>query len=322
MSIFEGDLWSDDIVAWTAAPAVTLSAGAAGERRALPRLRELLKLQVRALVHRRRTRAWLALLNSHPAFAECVRHWPRMLYKIYRPYLTLNLDMDARLAAIASHYRFLFGRGLAPLVVQAVRAGVPLAHLEGKTGVRYTVELRAVGTLEREGDLALQLCAEGRVVYSLAFTFTTPAGAPVIHVGCIQGPKTGDGLELNRQATRELHGLRPKQLLLTLVRQLGNGFGCAHLQLVGNANRVVRSAIRQGKVCADYDTFWTEAGATPRADGDYQLACLPLAEPDMAAIPSRKRSEARKRHELCLNAADAVAARFGLPPLPALRAAA
>jgi uncharacterized protein VirK/YbjX len=307
MSIFEGsDLWSDDIVAWTAAPAVTIASGAAGERRPVAYLRELVKLAARALVHRRRTQAWLQLLNSHPAFAECVRHWPRMLYKIYRPYLTLNLDMDERLAVIAGHYRFLFGRGMAPLVVQAVRAGVPLAHLAGKSGTPYTVQLRAVGTLEREGELALQLCADGAVVYSLAFTILTPFGAPVIHVGCIQGPKTGDGLELNRQATRELHGLRPKQLLLTMVRQLGYGFGCAHLQLVGNGNRVVRSALKQGKVRADYDAFWSEAGATRRADGDFQLACLPLAEPDMAGIPSRKRSEAR----------------FGLPRLPAFRQAA
>jgi uncharacterized protein VirK/YbjX len=77
---------------------------------------------------------------------------------------------------------------------------------------------------------------------------------------------------------------------------------------VGNANRTVCRSVRQGKVHADYDGLWQELDATVRADGDYRLPCAALAEPDLAAVASKKRSEARKRHETLAGLADAITA--------------
>jgi uncharacterized protein VirK/YbjX len=39
-------------------------------------------------------------------------------------------------------------------------------------------------------------------------------------------------------------------------------------------------------------------GARRRPDGDYEMDCAPLAAPDLEAIPSKKRAEARRRYEL------------------------
>jgi uncharacterized protein VirK/YbjX len=69
---------------------------------------------------------------------------------------------------------------------------------------------------------------------------------------------------------------------------------------------VIYKAIRHGRVLADYDGLWTELGARLRADGDYELDCAALAAPDLEAIASKKRSEARKRFELVKGLADAV----------------
>jgi uncharacterized protein VirK/YbjX len=76
--------------------------------------------------------------------------------------------------------------------------------------------------------------------------------------------------------------------------------------LVSNRNRVIYKAIRNGRVLADYDQLWTELGATLRPDGDWELTCAPVAAPDLDGIPSKKRSEARKRHELVSRLADDV----------------
>jgi uncharacterized protein VirK/YbjX len=54
---------------------------------------------------------------------------------------------------------------------------------------------------------------------------------------------------------------------------------------VSNANRVVKSAIRQGRVHSDYDQLWIELGAEQQQDGDYLLACRPLAPLDLDSIP-------------------------------------
>lgn len=277
---------------------ITLRSGLAGTSGPLSRMRDSVKLQWRALSNREATLGWLQLLNSHPLFADLVKARPRLLYKIYRPYLSNALDCRQRLALLQDHYRFVFRRGLGPLVVQAARRAVVLSSIEGKSGLPYHLQLRAIEPLEREGELVLQLMQGETLVYSSAFSFFNSDAGMTLGIGCMQGPQGEHGLQTIKDATRELHGLRPKNLMVRLLRQLGHEYGCAELRLVGNANRALTSsATRKGKVHADYDSLWQELEAQPRADGDFRLACEALGAPDMAAIPSKKRSEARKRHE-------------------------
>jgi uncharacterized protein VirK/YbjX len=314
MKLFENqDGWSD-LALGRVAPSVTLGQGVSARLARLPYLRERIKLHARALFHRSHTRAWIEVLNSHPAFAEYIQHCPRLVDKIYRPYLTTKLGMSDRLAVLRSHYQFMFRHGLGQMIAQATRTGVTLGSIEGKTGARYQVRLRAVEPMEREGELVMQLVEGTALVYSVAFTFSDLHGFSIVSVGCIQGPKDGDGLGSIRQATRELHGMRPKQLLVCLVRQLGYELGCTQMRLVGNANRVVHGAMRQGRVLADYDQLWAELGAEKRFDGDFQLPCEPIQPPDLEKICSKKRSEARKRHNLAMELATEVARNFCVRP--------
>ena len=275
---------------------ITIQSGAAGFD-GLARLRETLKLSLRAFLHRRATYGWLQLLNSHPLFADLVKARPRLVYKIYRPYLSNTMDSLQRVALLEQHYRFAFRQGLGPLTVRAARSAVVLAEVAGKSGLPYTLQLCAIEPMEREGELVLQLLQGDELVYSCAFSFFQGEQGMVLGIGCMQGPRGEQGLQLIKDATRELHGLRPKNLMVRLLRQIGYDYGCSALRLVGNVNRAVCGAARQGKVHADYDGLWQECEAQLRADGNYQLACEDLAPPDLAAIPSKKRSEARKRHE-------------------------
>jgi uncharacterized protein VirK/YbjX len=303
--------WAEQLVA-NAEPSISIRSGVSRDLKPVPYWRELLKLKVRALVHQEQTRRWLELLNSHPAFSEYVRNCPRLLYKIYRPYLTATLPMEARLAMLASHYQFMFERGLGSTLVQASAGGLKLASFEGKSGVPYQLVLRAVGTcLEREGELVLQLCQGETMLYAVAFTFSWRGEGYAVSIGCMQGGKAEGTMDAIRVATRELHGARPKQLLVTLVRQLGFEFGCSRMLGVSNANRVVQRSLRRGQVMADYDQFWDEMGAERMADGDFRMPCAPVQAPDLEAIPSKKRSEARKRYELVLMLAEAMNQRLG-----------
>jgi uncharacterized protein len=313
MRLYSGEPeWAEQLLA-TAQPSISIRSGVSRELRPVPYWRELLKLKVRSLVHQQQTRRWLGMLNSHPAFSEYVRNWPRFLYKIYRPYLTATLPMEARRAMLESHYQFMFERGLGPMLVQASAGGVKLASFEGKNGVPYQLELRAVGTcLEREGELVLQLCQGQTMLYAVAFTFGWRGEGHAVSIGCVQGGKAEGTMDAIRVATRELHGVRPKQLLVTLARQLAYSFGCSRMMMVSNANRVAQRSIRRGQVLADYDQFWLEMGAQRMADGDYWMPCAPVQAPDLEAIASKKRSEARKRHELMVMLAEAVNLRLGV----------
>jgi uncharacterized protein VirK/YbjX len=306
------------------APArVTLASGVVPGLGRVAQVRELLKLHLRAAAHPGATRRWLALLNSHPALAECIRSSPTVVNKIYRPYLTATLDVAQRLDVLRAHYAFVFRHGLVAMLARASSSGFVLAQVEGKSGVAYDIQLRAAGTCEREGELVLQLCCAGAVVYSTAFTFSTPGGVPVVSIGCLQGPRGEEAMAAIKQATRELHGLRAKALLVGLVQQLGDALGCAELRLVGNANRTAGRALGRGQVRADYEQLWQELGAERRPDGDFTLPCVPLAPLDVEQVAQKRRSEARKRHRMVQDVTDAVIDRFtgrGRPALALLAA--
>lgn len=272
-----------------------------------------IKLHARALACPRLTRGWLDVLNSDQALAAIARLQPRLVHKIYRPYLSNRLDRHARLEALASHYHFVLRHGLAGLTAQAIRCGVELAAFTGKSELRYTVVLHAVVPMEREGELVLQLRCNDALVQSVAFSFLLDGADASVGIGCLQGPQCGDGLELARNATRDLHGLRPKNLLVRLVHQLGFAYGCRQMLMVGNDNRPVRKQLRKGRVHADYDAFWQEMGAARRHDGDYALPTAPLAPPDLEHIPSKKRAEARRRHDLLTDITGMVLAAMAQP---------
>jgi len=299
--------WTERLIA-SAAPSVTLRSAVPPHLAGFKSVRELAKIRLRALLHPRQTPRWLQLLNAHPAFSEYVRNCPRFLYKVYRPYISHALDAEARLDAIRAHYDFMFRRGLGQTLARACLGPVVLAEAEGKSGLRYQIQLRTVTMFDREGELVLQLTQDDKVLYTVACTVAPRDGRPAVSIGCIQGGKTDDAREAIRTATRELHGIRPKQLMAILVRQLGHEYGCARMLMVSNQNRVIYKAIRNGRVLADYDQLWEELGGAKRPDGDWELDCAPVAAPDLESIPSKKRSEARKRHELVSRLADEVCA--------------
>jgi uncharacterized protein VirK/YbjX len=320
MNLSDNVSWNEASLVRHAKPSVTLASGVEPGLSRLPHLRELAKLHLRALAWPGVTQRWLALLNSHPAFSEFVQHRPGVLNKIYRPYLTATLGVEQRLAVLTSHYAFMFSHGLAALLAQASRSGFLLARITGKTGIPYELQLRAVGTCEREGELVLQLHCDGAMVYSTAFTFSTHDGVGLVSIGCLQGPRGADAMAAIKQATRELHGMRAKNLLVGLVQQLGYALGCTELRLVGNANRTAGRAIGRGHVRADYEQLWQEVGACRRPDNDFTMPCAPLAPLDLEQVQQKRRSEARKRHAMQQEVTDDVIAQFVGRGRPALAA--
>ncbi|MES2320259.1 MAG: DUF535 family protein [Pseudomonadota bacterium] len=289
---------------------VTLGTGVTRERGQLACLRERAKLTLRARWQNGLTRRWLGVLNSSPFLGQMAHSAPQLVHKVYRPYLTNTLCAERRLRALEQHYSFVISRGLEQLSLQAARAPLELCAFEGKCSTVYTVCLRAVAPMEREGELVLQLRQGAVVLYSVAFSFFGEVGEHAVNIGCLQGGRGPEANELMRASTRALHGMRPKNLLVGLVRQIGHDLGCSHVHMVGNHNLVVHSALRQGKVSANYDQSWLELGAAARADGDFELDCRPLADPAFEKVEAKRRSEARKRHALCVQVYAAVSQRL------------
>lgn len=291
-------------------PRITLHTCLKHSPRGLSYFAKQLKLSVRTVLYYQQTQRWLAYWNTTPMHARLAQATPRLLQKIYRPYQSLRLRSQDRLNILVSHYDFIFRQGLGPLVLHASQTPQLLGSFSGKSGTTYELRLSAIERLDREGELTLDLCSDQKLLFSVAFTFYGNELVPCVGVGCLQGPRGSDAQERVRNATRDMFGLRPKGLMLRLVREIGHAYGCKKLILVGNQNRVMFHQVRAGQVFADYDDFWQEIGAIRRPDGEYQLACDAIAAPNLQDIPSHKRSEARKRIELTERAIQAALTGF------------
>ena len=279
-------------------PAISVYTGLAGTRTGLSYIREHLKLTLRSKLNSSLSNQWINFWNSTPLLTNIAQAEPSVIKKIYRPYLSNCLSTYDRLDVLTSHYALITQHSLGEIILRAAKAPVQLCEFAGRSENRYQVKLVVDNTMEREGELVLQLSSAGSVLFSIAFTFFNHSHTPTVAIGCLQGGRSADNHEQIRFATRDLFGLRPKTLMVRLVQHIGHQLGYRDLLLVGNQNRTVQQQLRKGIVFADYDVTWLELGAQRRADGDFKMACTALTEPDFLAIASNKRSEAKKRFAL------------------------
>lgn len=263
-----------------------------------PGIKDKTLLLAGTMRHPRSTRRWLGLLGSHPTLTGLARRCPRLGVKIYRPYLSAGLDCSARTSALIAHYRLLVDAGFTGLIDRCASEPVAMAQFVGKSGAPYRLELFGGRQEIREGELFLRLMTGDTMLYRLAFTLVEEGGRRSLRVGCVQGLRADDAIDAVRTATRDLYACRPKNLLIAVARDMGNYFGCDTLIGVANANQVAPQARRLANPGTDYDETWQELGAMRRADGDHELPCSDILRTSYDDLPSKKRSEARKRTTL------------------------
>ncbi|MNQ20083.1 hypothetical protein D3C85_331660 [compost metagenome] len=131
-----------------------------------------------------------------------------------------------------------------------------------------------------------------------------------LQLGALQGLRSEAGKLAVKEATRALHGCRPKNLMVAALRDFGDFFACNNLFLISNDNRIALNARRRRHIAADYDLAWQELHALRMRDGNYHLPCAPYRAPDLAGVPSRKRADARRRGELLQDMADGMRAQL------------
>ncbi|MGZ3181424.1 MAG: DUF535 family protein [Telluria sp.] len=278
----------------------TPARNADGSAPARPDWKERAKLALGALLYPRLTRRWRARLTAQPLLAALARQHPRMAYQIYRPYLSAHLGPAERAAALAAHYDQVEQIGWQRFILDSARAPVTLGRVHGKHGAVFALAFSTAQVNPREGECALQLAMDGAVLFTASFTFAGRPAARQLVIGSLQGLRHPLALDLLRQATRELHGARPVNVLLAVLRDLAAELGLSSVVLVGNRNRVLVHPRRRRQVHFDYDALAAELGGQRDKHGNHLLSPRPLADVDFAAIPSAKRAAARRRLQLLL----------------------
>lgn len=218
---------------------------------------------------------------------------PRLLLKPGRHYISRSHSFGMRLQIICNHYTAL-PKLLSPAVIPSLVQGhhLQLATLTGKNGGEYRITFHRTDKFDREGELALVLqeSSKNQDIFYVIFSLNAIDGRNRIEIGCMQGPRCAHGKELLKQATKEFHGIRPRDLMIDAIYALSTAWGVTEHYGVCNQNRVYNGS----ETHADYDTLWLEMESTRGQDGMFRLPSRPHHHP-IEEIPSRHRAEYRRR---------------------------
>lgn len=241
---------------------------------------------------------FLAQIEGEPALLAFRRRDPRMLERHLHRYLNRGWRRSQRLDAIRWHYRHALTAMPAAIFRAVYVDGIArLGPLTLKDGRHLALGLRPPIAFGCEGELCIQLGDDsGNPLYRVVVTVID---ADTLAIGCIQGPEGGDARETVRALTRNLHGLRPRCLMLALARALACHWGLSRLLAVGNAAHPLRGPRR--RFVADYDAYWEEQRGRDAGDGWYELPLQPQRKTE-ADVPSQHRSAFRKREAIRIEA--------------------
>jgi uncharacterized protein VirK/YbjX len=121
-------------------------------------------------------------------------------------------------------------------------------------------------------------------------------------VGGLQGRAGENMLDCYRQLTKSAHGMRPSDLMIELFRRFCLSIGIQEIFCVSDEIRQHKSGyyLRRNAetiISRQYDTVWTERGATRRDDGFFLLPTATSRRAD-TDIPRNKRAMYRRRYNM------------------------
>jgi uncharacterized protein VirK/YbjX len=118
-----------------------------------------------------------------------------------------------------------------------------------------------------------------------------------MRIGGIQGRNTDDALDIYRNLTKSLHGMRPRDFLIYALQILARATNVRHIYAVTDAQRHHRHAYFPKKTLeGDYDKIWEDRSAIRVSDHFYELPLI-TERRDIDEIKSKKKSLYRKRYE-------------------------
>ena len=271
------------------------------------------KYLVRTLSMPRQHASHLKFVYGNPRLDAYRRRDPRLLERHFHRYMHVQWNRQARLQSIRQHYCFALSK-LPGRLFEAIYiyGDATVGYLTLKDGSQLKLCLQPPIFMGCEGELCLQLSDVGdRPLYRIVFSVIDHH--PTIAIGCLQGPDGAEAKDTVRDLTRNMHGMRPKQLMLSLVYAFARQYGVERVVAVGNAAHPLRRA--RSVFQADYDAFWLEQKGHDAGNGWFELPGIPVRKTE-ADVASNHRSAFRRREALRIEAERLLAAALEVFPAP------
>ena len=261
--------------------------------------RERWKIKLGKLIFPKQTLRWIRYVHKHSYLMSTVSDFPKLLTKIYRPYVDRSYDCKGRVDHLIQHYELAEKLNLDNLISKAIDQALIIFDSQTKNGQVFQILFKAITDGHREGEIEFQLNWDGKIIYTLTCSFVQLDVGLALKIAKIQGSSLDSAKDLIKDLTKASYGARPQTLLLEAAKNFAFVIGCKAIVLVGNNNRVALNPLRRRRISADYDGVWVEHGAMPLSNGDFQITKL---EDDylnaLSEVASHKRSMYRNRYKL------------------------
>lgn len=240
---------------------------------------------------------WLHRNRNNPILLDELHNSSRVFGAMLRPYVNKNWAVAKRLDALEQHYLALEDKGR--LFAFNEKQYLDLVQL----GPKY-LDLRIVidkpSWMRSEGEIAVSLFFQTHRIYSVMFLVTGNSGCRRLVVGAIQGCGRPQAKSMYVALTRALHGCRPRDFLINVLKMIATNLGCSEIYGVSDACHRSGHLLSRAAKATVYDDIWQESGGQQNSEGFFVISTeLRKREPD--EIPARKRAQYRRRYELIHN---------------------
>lgn len=241
-------------------------------------------------------------IMNHKYLSEEVLRYPMLTSKIHRLYLCNLFGVNKRLKSIQESYDFIDTYFPAEMLEKLYRDGeVQLVELCGNNEEVFKIYLQLYSEFDKEGEFIFKILnSENIPLARVTFSITKEEEVDTIFIGGIQGPAKSVEKDLIKEATKNLAGVFPKKVLFEAIYALENSLNKKLNKIcVGNKTHVFekRRTVKKKKITANYDEFLLTLNATELKTGLWKLPSE-LVRKEIIDIPSKKRSEYRKRYAI------------------------
>ena len=281
-----------------------------------------LKFICRSWPNRHFSQAWFELLRDDAFMRRLAAHDHRIYRKLYRPYLSATWNKARTLAALKANYAFLQA-ALPTATFEQIFLTDTFCLAEWTANRTYRLRLSHDTRFYQEGELTLSLLCpelgEGELALLSATLAPSDDGSIAMFIGGLQGADRALGAPAIKEAGRDLHGLRPKSLIVIAAQLLASQLHCARILATSAATHAYSTAGRRTgesqKMFFDYDAFWEECGGVRESEAFLALPLTTARRPREEMKP-QKRPMYNRRYAMLDEIAAGVAKAF-TPASPA-----
>jgi uncharacterized protein VirK/YbjX len=235
-------------------------------------------------------------LFNHKKLVDIISIHPTIFNKPFRKYLRCSIDTQSKFEYIHSHYSIVsnkFSKNTIDNIYS--EKGINLAEIETKNLGKCIISLCYIPALGKEGELTLLLSNNDKEIYSLAFSFSNYNTSDTeIIISGIQSRSTISS-DIIKQLTKELFGMRPRNILFFVIRILAKELNIPMIKAVETAEHISNCSHvnKTDKFKADYNHYWEEE--SDEKIEYYYILRSNNTRKKIEDIASKKRSMYKKR---------------------------